>query len=70
MVQTYTRLAKKRKQFTYITIDVIITNCYSDFVSPSVLIEKPGDCYAINCELSLKVGKSQKFTKFYFHNYI
>ena len=69
IIQNYTRIAKKGNTFTYSTIDVIITNCYSDYVSSSVLTEKPGDHYAINCELSFKVEKPEKFEKFSFHNY-
>ena len=41
----------------------------SDFVSSTVLAEKPGDHFTINCELSFKVQKPQKFEKFSFHNY-
>ena len=68
-IQNYTRIAKRGNKFTYSTIDVIMTNCYSDFESSSVLVEKPGDHYAIKCELSFKVEKPQKFAKFSFHNY-
>ena len=68
-IQGYTRIAKRGNHFTYSTIDVIFTNCYSDFESSSVLIEKPGDHYAIKCELSFKVEKPQKYAKLSFHNY-
>ena len=68
-IQGYTRIAKKGNRFTYSTIDVIFTNCYSEFESSSVLTEKPGDHYAIKCELSFKVEKPQKFAKVSFHNY-
>ena len=68
-IQNYTRIAKRGNKFTYSTIDVIITNCYSDFESSSVLSEKPGDHFTIKCELSFKVEKPQKFCKFSFTNY-
>ena len=32
-IQGYTRIAKKGNHFTYSTIDVIFTNCYSEFES-------------------------------------
>ena len=41
-------------KFTYSTIDVILTNCYSDFKNSCVLPERLGDHYALKCELSSK----------------
>ena len=68
-IQNYTRIAKKGNKFTYSTIDVIITNCYSDFKSSSVLQERLGDHYAIKCELDFKVEMPSKFEKIYIHDY-
>ena len=68
-IQNYTRVAKRGDKFTYSTIDLVITNCYSEFESSSVLSEKPGDHYAIKCKLLFKVEKPQKYAKFSFHNY-
>ena len=68
-IQGYTRIAKRGCKFTNSTIDVIFTNCYSDFESSSVLTEKPGDHYAIKCELSFKVERPKKYAKLTFHNY-
>ena len=48
-IQRYTRVARKGNKFTYITIDVIITNCYADFENSSV-----GDHFTIKCELQFK----------------
>ena len=63
-IQKYTRIAKKGNKFTYSTIDVVITNCYSDFENSSVLSEKPGDHFAIKCELQFKVELPPKFKKY------
>ena len=50
-IQNYTRIAKKGKKFSYSTIDVIITNSYSDFENSSVLPERIGDYFALEFEL-------------------
>ena len=63
-IQNYTRIAKKGNKFTYTTIDLIITNCYSDFENSSALPERLGDHYAIKCELQFKVEKPLKYEKY------
>ena len=68
-IQNYTRIAKKGNKFTYSTIDVIITNCYSEFENSSVLLECLGDHYAIKCELQFKVERPAKFEKISIHDY-
>ena len=62
-VQEITRIAKHGKRYTSTTIDVIFTNCYSDFVSTSVLPERIGDHQAIMCQLCYKVKKPAKYEK-------
>ena len=42
-IQNYTRTVKRGNKITRSTIDVILTNCYSDFESSSVLPESIGD---------------------------
>ena len=69
IIQQYTRVAKRGDKFTYSTIDVIFTNCYSDFESSCVLPERPGDHYAIKCELNFKIELPPKFEKISFQNY-
>ena len=66
MVQTIrdmTRVSYIRNTITQSTIDVIITNCYSDFNNCTVLDEKIGDHQAIKCELNFRVTKPNKFRK-------
>ena len=62
-IQNYTRIAKKGKKVTYSTIDVIITNYYSDFENSSVLPERIGDHYALKFELQYKVEMRPKYEK-------
>ena len=68
-IQNYTRTVKRGNKITRSTIDVILTNCYSDFNSSVVLPESIGDHNAIKCELNFKVEKPPKYEKFSFHNY-
>ena len=68
-IQNYTRIAKKGNKFTSSTIDVIITNCYSDFESSSVLPERLGDHYAIKLGLEFKVEMPPKFEKILINDY-
>ena len=65
-MQNYYRIAKKGKKFTYSTIDVIITNSYSN---SSVLPEQIGDHYALKFELQSKVEMPPKYEKISIHNY-
>ena len=62
-VQGITRMAKTGNKLTQSTIDVIFTNCYSEFVNCSVLDERIGDHQAIKCEISNKVAKAPKYEK-------
>ena len=61
-IQKYTRVAKKGNKFTYSTIDVIITNCCSDFENSSVLPEQLGDHFSIKAR-----GGGGKHHYFSFH---
>ncbi len=61
MVQTIrgiTRVAKRGERFTHTTIDVIFTNCYSEFIESNVLNDRIGDHQAIKCEIACKVYKA------------
>ena len=62
-IQGITRVAKRGDKFTQTTIDVIFTNCYSDFVNSSVLDARIGDHQAIKCEIACKVFRAPKFEK-------
>ena len=62
-IQGITRVAKRGDKFTSTTIDVIMTNCYSDFISCSVLDERIGDHQAIKCDLAFKVQKASQYEK-------
>lgn len=68
-VQGITRMAKVGNKFTQTTIDVVFTNCYSEFVNCSVLDEKIGDHQAIKCEISYKVPKAPKYEKVVIRNH-
>ena len=57
------------KNITYSTINVIITNSYSDFENSSVLPERIGDHYALKSELQSKVEMPPKYEKITIHNY-
>jgi exonuclease III len=72
LVQTIrgiTRVAKRGDSYSQTTIDVIFTNCYSDFVESSVLEERIGDHQAIMCEIDCKVYKAPKFEKVEIRNH-
>ena len=62
-IQGITRIAKRGDKFTQSTIDVIFTNCYSEFVKSVVLDERIGDHQAIKCELNFTAPKAPKFEK-------
>ena len=59
-IQNYTRTVKKGNKITRSNIDVILTNCYYNFESLSVLPESGGDHNSIKCQLSFKVQKPHK----------
>ena len=62
-IQGITRIAKYGDKFTCTTIDVIMTNCYSDFIDCTVLENRIGDHQAIKCMLDFQVKKAPKFKK-------
>ena len=62
-IQKTTRAAKRGDKFTETIIDVIMTNCYSNFKSSEVLSERIGDHQALKCEIEFKVKKAPKFEK-------
>ena len=62
-IQGITRVARRGDQFTQSTIDVIFTNCYSEFIGSTVLADRIGDHQAIKCEIGCKVLMAPKFEK-------
>ena len=68
-VQGITRFAKRGDKFTETTIDVIYTNCYSDFLNCNVLTERIGDHQAIKCEINCTVFSAPKFEKVEIRNH-
>ena len=68
-IQGITRIAKRGDKYTQSTIDVIFTNCYSDFVKSVVLDDRIGDHQAIKCELTFKAPKAPKFEKVEIRDY-
>ena len=68
-IQGITRIARKGDNFSQTTIDVVFTNCYSDFIKSSVLKECIGDHQAIMCEINSKVPVAPKFEKIEIRNH-
>jgi hypothetical protein len=68
-VQGITRIPKRGDSYSQTTIDVIFTNCYSDFVETSVLSERIGDHQAIMCEINSKVPEAPKYVKVEIRNH-
>ena len=62
-VQEVTRIAQLGDKITQSTIDVVITNTYSNFLSCEVLDDKIGDHQAIKCILDFNIEKASKFKK-------
>ena len=62
-VQQYTRIAQLGNRITRSTIDVVMTNTYSDFISCAVLDEQIGDHQAVKIMLDFNVTKASKFYK-------
>ena len=60
-IQDITRVAKLGDRITATTIDVIMTNCYSNFVGCGVPKDIIGDHQVIKCELEFKVQKAPKY---------
>ena len=63
VVQDITRIANLNGKITQSTIDVVITNCYSQFLECTVLDDRIGDHQALKCTLNVKVQKAKKFKK-------
>ena len=66
MIQTVTgitRVANLDGRITQSTIDVVMTNCYSNFIECKVLDYRIGDHQALKCVLDFKVNKASKFQK-------
>ena len=66
MIQTVTgitRVANLDGRITQSTIDVVMTNCYSNFIECKVLDDRIGDHQALKCVLDFKVNKASKFQK-------
>ena len=68
-IQGITRIAKRGDKFSQTTIDVVFTNCYSDFVTSTVLEDRIGDHQAIKCEIDCKVLTAPKFEKIDIRNH-
>ena len=62
-VQHHTRIAQLGNKITRSTIDVIMTNAYSNFLSCDVLDERIGDHQAVKLILDFNVSKVSKFKK-------
>ena len=62
-VQEITRIAKLGDKITKSTIDVVMTNSYSKFLSCEVLDNRIGDHQAIKFVLDYNVTKADKFRK-------
>ena len=62
-IKDITRRAYLGDLLTESTIDVIFTNCYSDFKYAKVLSKQIGDHQSIKCELNFNVTKADKFKK-------
>ena len=52
-----------------LNIDVVMTNCYSDFTHCSVLDDRIGDHEALKFELNFKVPESDKFERILIQNH-
>ena len=62
-VQQHTRIAQLGNKITRSTIDVVMTNAYSDFISCVVLDDQIGDHQAVKIMLDFNVPKASKFYK-------
>ena len=62
-VQQHTRIAQLGNRITRSTIDVVMTNTYSDFLNCNVLDEKIGDHQTVKLILDFNVSKASKFKK-------
>ena len=63
VVSEVTRRSYRQNHYTESTIDVVMTNCYSDFTDCKVLNDRIGDHEALKFEMNFKVLKADKFKK-------
>ena len=63
VVTDVTRRSYRQNLYTESTIDVVMTNCYSDFTDCKVLNDRIGDHEALKFEMNFKVLKADKFKK-------
>ena len=63
MVHEITRMSYRQNIRTESTIDVVMTNCYLDFINCKVLDDRIGDHFTLKLELNLQVSKVDKFIK-------
>ena len=72
MIQVVTEVTRRSYRngiLTESTIDVVMTNCYSDFTSCKVLNDRIGDHEALKFEMNFKVMKADKFKKVAIRNH-
>ena len=62
-VQYITRVAYLGNRRTESIIDVVITNCYSNFTKCKVLNDRIGDHNAVKCTFDFHVKKADRFKK-------
>ena len=62
-VTDITRRSYRLNILTETTIDVVMTNCYSDFTYCKVLDDRIGDHETLKLEMNLKVPRAEKFKK-------
>ena len=63
VVTEATRRSYRQNVYTESTIDVVMTNCYSDFSDCKVLNDRIGDHETLKFEMNFKVLKADKFKK-------
>ena len=69
VVQGITRSAVHGNTVTETTIDVIITNCYSDFIETKIIDEPIGDHKSLMCKLDHTVASPSKYAKYLIRDY-
>ena len=69
VVTEVTRISYRQGIRTESTIDVVMTNCYNNFVDCKVLDDRIGDHQALKFELNFKVEKTDKFKKVSIRNH-
>ena len=69
VIQDITRTAYKNGILSQTTIDVIMTNCYSEFLESGILDDRIGDHQAIKCTLNFKIEPPSKFKKILIRDY-